>query len=105
LKGGVNLNEKLKTKNTELLFNAILSLESIEECYAFFEDLCTVKEIKAISQRIAVARMLREKIIFTEITELTGASSATISRVNRALTNGCDGYELVLSRMEAKKDE
>ena len=95
------MNQKLRSENTDFLFNAILKLENMEECYAFFEDLCTVIEIKALSQRIAVAKMLSEKKVYSEIVKQTGASTATISRVNRSLTNGCDSYEKVFARLEA----
>ncbi|MEI6579382.1 MAG: YerC/YecD family TrpR-related protein [Eubacteriales bacterium] len=93
------MNVKLKNKNTDFLFKAILSLENIDECYAFFEDLCTVTELKALSQRITVAKMLTEKQVYTNIVQTTGASTATISRVNRSLTNGCDSYEKIFARI------
>jgi len=95
------VNEKLRGDNTDFLFKAILKLENIDECYAFFEDLCTVIEIKALSQRIAVAKMLSEKKVYSDIVKTTGASTATISRVNRSLTNGCDSYEKIFARIEA----
>ncbi len=94
------MNNKLKNENTDFLFQAILTLENMEECYEFFEDLCTVIEIKALSQRIAVAKMLSEKKVYSDIVKETGASTATISRVNRSLTNGCDSYEKIFARME-----
>ncbi len=94
------MNNKLKNENTDFLFKAILKLENMDECYAFFEDLCTVIEIKALSQRIAVAKMLSEKKVYSDIVKETGASTATISRVNRSLTNGCDSYEKIFARME-----
>lgn len=97
------MNSKLKNENTDFLFNAVLKLENIEECYEFFEDLCTVIEIKALSQRIAVAKMLSEKKVYSDIVKETGASTATISRVNRSLTNGCDSYEKIFARMEEDK--
>jgi len=90
------MNDKLVDANTDILFKAILSLQSVEECYEFFEDLCTVSEIKAMSQRFHVARMLMQKKVYTEIVEKTGASTATISRVNRCLLYGRDGYKKVL---------
>lgn len=100
------MNSKLKNENTDELFKAILTLHTIDECYAFFDDLCTVPEIKAMSQRFAVARMLDEGEIYTEIVEQTGASTATISRVNRALHYGSDGYMLTINRLrEAEKKE
>ena len=76
------MNNKLENKNVDFLFKAILSLETREECYDFFEDLCTVQELKTLSQRIVVAKMLSEKSVYTDIVEQTGASTATISRVN-----------------------
>ncbi len=94
------MNSKIKDKYTDFLFDAILQLKTREECYQFFEDLCTVSEIKSMSQRIAVAKMLRDKCVYTEIVAKTGASTATISRVNRSLAYGCDAYELIFSRME-----
>ena len=96
------LIDKLKGNDADELFNAILHLESIDDCYAFFEDLCTIKEIKSMTQRYMVAKMLRQKRVYSEIVEKTGASTATISRVNRSLMYGNDGYELVFERM--KKD-
>ncbi len=86
----------------DFLFDSILKLENKEECYAFFEDLCTVNELLSISQRALVAYLLRKKKTYLEIAEETGASTATISRVNRALNYGCDGYDLVFERIEDK---
>jgi TrpR-related protein YerC/YecD len=94
------VNKKLRSESADFLFKAILELKDIEECYAFFEDLCTVTEIKALSQRIVVAKMLHDKRVYSEIVRDTGASTATISRVNRSLTNGCDSYEKIFARME-----
>ncbi|CAB1249220.1 MAG: YerC/YecD family TrpR-related protein [Clostridiales bacterium] len=94
------MNSKLKDDNVDFLFEAILSLKSAEECYNFFEDLCTVPEIKAMSQRIVVAHMLSTKRVYSDIVEKTGASTATISRVNRSLHYGCDGYSLVFGRIK-----
>ncbi len=93
------MNSKIQDKNTDMLFDAILSLRDREECYRFFEDLCTVPEIRAMSQRIVVAKMLDEKRVYSDIVEATGASTATISRVNRSLAYGCDGYEMVFARL------
>lgn len=87
---------------TDKLFEAILLLENIEECYNFFEDICTISEIKALAQRLEVAKMLREKKTYSEITEKTGASTATISRINRALNYGADGYKTILDRLYNK---
>lgn len=97
------MNEKLKELNIDFLFEAILALENPEDCYQFFEDLCTVPELKAMSQRLHVAKMLSENRVYSDIVSETGASTATISRVNRSLNYGCDGYEMVFKRM--KKDE
>ena len=91
---------KIKDENTDFLFDAILTLKTREECYQFFEDLCTVPEIRALSQRIAVAKMLSEKCVYSEIVAQTGASTATVSRVNRSLLYGCDAYSMVFSRMK-----
>lgn len=94
--------KQLKSEPVDHLFEAILTLKSREECYSFFEDLCTVNELLSLSQRFEVAAMLKEHKTYLEIAEKTGASTATISRVNRSLTYGNDGYEMVFSRM---KDE
>jgi len=83
------------------LFKAILSLEDMEECYRFFEDICTVNEIKALAQRLDVAIMLYDKKTYHEISENTHASTATISRVNRALNYGADGYKIVLNKIKS----
>ena len=82
------------------LYEAILSLKSADECRAFFQDLCTVSELKAMAQRLEVAQMLDAGMIYNDILERTGASSATISRVNRALQYGADGYKLLLPRLK-----
>lgn len=100
MKGGSVMSAKFKDANIDFLFEAILNLETLDECYDFFEDLCTVTEIKSISQRIVVAKMLRDKKVYNEIVSETGASTATISRVNRSLQYGCNGYEVVFKRME-----
>lgn len=92
-------------KNLDFLFNSILQLENIDECYDFFEDLCTVQELKTLSQRIAVAKMLFDKSVYTDIVTQTGASTATISRVNRSLQYGCDGYDRVFARLREKEKE
>ncbi len=100
------MNSKLCNPDTDFLFDAILQLQNREECYSFFEDLCTAPELKALSQRIVVAKMLSDKCVYTDIEQHTGASTATISRVNRALTYGCDAYHMVFQRLEAKtKDD
>ncbi len=93
------MNSKLQGESVDYLFEAILSLKSIDECYMFFEDLCTVPELKAMSQRLAVAKMLQEKKVYSEIVAETGASTATISRVKRSFDYGSDGYELIFNRL------
>lgn len=98
------MNDKIRTEAANQLFEAILTLKDKEECYKFFEDLCTVNEIVSLSQRFDVALMLEEKKTYVDIAKKTGASTATISRVNRALTYGCDGYELVFERMKKNKN-
>ena len=94
------MNKKIKTKAVDNLFDGILTLKNREECYLFFEDLCTVKELLSISQRYEVATMLKKKHTYLEIAEKTGASTATISRVNRSLVYGNDGYDMVFSRLD-----
>lgn len=96
------MNKKLKTEAVDTLFDAVLSLENREECYNFFEDLCTVNELLSLSQRFEVASMLKEHKTYLEIAEKTGASTATISRVNRSLNYGNDGYDLVFKRLNEK---
>ena len=93
--------QAIESEHTELLIKALLSLETREECYQLLADLCTIREVKDLGQRIEVARLLREKITYTEIAQKTGASTATISRVNRSLLYGEDGYQLTLQRIEA----
>lgn len=95
------MNEKLRTKVVDQLFDAILTLENKEECYQFFEDLCTMNELMSLSQRFAVAAMLKDKKTYMEIAGETGASTATISRVNRSLSYGNDSYDMVLRRMKS----
>ena len=90
-------------KDLDMLFKAILELENIDECYKFFEDIATITELKAISQRIQVAKMLKEKKVYTEIAEVTGASTATISRVNKCLNYGQGGYNIVLDRINIEE--
>ena len=94
-----NMNKKIKTDAVDFLFDAILSLKDRDECYSFFEDLCTVNELLSLSQRFEVAAMLKDKKTYLEIAEKTGASTATISRVNRSLNYGNDGYDLVFERI------
>ena len=90
------MNSKIKDTNADFLFQAILQLESMEECYNFFEDLCTVPELKALSQRVQVAKMLHDGKVYSEIVQATGASTATISRVNRSYLYGAGGYKRAL---------
>lgn len=97
------MNEKLRTDAVRHMFEAILLLENEEECFAFFEDLCTVNELHSLSQRYEVAAMLRDRKTYLEIAEKTGASTATISRVNRSLNYGNDGYDMIFARL-AKRD-
>ena len=92
--------QKEMPAQTGLLYEAILALETPEECRAFFQDLCTVAELRAMSQRLEVAQLLDEGLIYNDILQRTGASSATISRVNRALQYGSDGYKTVLPRLK-----
>jgi len=94
------MNPKMKDEFTDRLFQAILLLKDIDECYNFFEDICTISEVKAMAQRLEVARMLMNKMTYTEICEKTGASTATISRVNRFLNYGADGYKTILKRLD-----
>ncbi|GAB1475608.1 YerC/YecD family TrpR-related protein [Bacillota bacterium] len=91
---------KLKNHETDELFKAVLLLKTEEECYRFFEDICTIKELQAISQRFQVAQLLESKKTYSEIEAITNASTATISRVNRCLLYGADGYKLILKRMK-----
>ena len=97
------MNKKIKTEAVDCLFEAILSLKTKEECYSFFEDLCTIAELRAMVQRFQVARMLDEGRIYSDIVQETGASTATISRVNKCLVYGSDGYRKMLDRL--KEDE
>jgi TrpR-related protein YerC/YecD len=96
-------SSKLESEHMDFLFEGILSLETKEECYRFFEDISTINEIKAFEQRLQVARMLADKKTYLDIAAATGASTATISRINRALNYGSDGYKLILERLEPKK--
>ena len=94
------MSKTVHTEAVKHLFEAVLQLENVEECYQFFEDVCTINELLSLSQRIEVAKMLTENKTYLEIAEQTGASTATISRVNRSLNYGNDGYQMVFSRME-----
>ena len=97
------MNSKIQSKDVDFLFDAILQLQTRDECYMFFEDLCTVQELKALSQRLTVAKMLSEGRVYSDIVKNTGASTATISRVNRSLEYGCDFYSLVFDRMKGEE--
>ena len=98
------MNGKIRDQELDHLFEAILKLENLEECYMFFEDLCTVGELRAMEQRFHVAKMLRDGKVYSDIATETGASSATISRVNRSINYGSDGYRLVFERLEEKQN-
>lgn len=95
-------SSKLESKDMDFLFEGVLSLKTKEECYRFFEDICTINEIKAFEQRLQVAKMLADKRTYLDISSTTGASTATISRINRALNYGSDGYKLILERLKLK---
>jgi len=97
------MNKKIRTPAVETLFEAIIQLKSVDECFDFFEDLATINEILSLSQRFEVARMLRQHKTYLEIAEKTGASTATISRVNRSLNYGNDGYDLAIQRIQEKQ--
>ena len=98
------LDERIRNEQVDDLAEAMLAIQNREEAYLFFEDIFTIKELQAVAQRLAVARMLRQKVTYQEIAEKTGASTATISRVNRSLTYGAGGYQLVLGRMPQDED-
>ncbi|MFC2820118.1 MAG: YerC/YecD family TrpR-related protein [Veillonella sp.] len=99
----MSVNEKLRSAQHDEFFEGILQLQTVEECYAFFEDICTVNELKALSQRLQVAKMLRAGDSYEMIVEETGASTATISRVKRCLVYGADGYTVILDRLAGTK--
>ncbi|MDO4299308.1 MAG: YerC/YecD family TrpR-related protein [Lachnospiraceae bacterium] len=94
------MSKKIRTEAVDALFEAVMCLKNKEECYLFFEDVCTVNELLSLSQRFEVARMLTEKKTYLEIAEKTGASTATISRVNRSLNYGNDGYQMIFERLK-----
>ena len=94
------MNKNVKSNSVDSLFDAILCLKDRDECYRFFEDLCTVNELHSMSQRLEVAAMLKNRNTYLEIAEKTGASTATISRVNRSLNYGNNGYDTVFGRMK-----
>lgn len=95
------MNQKIKNEAVDRLFDAVLCLNTREECYNFFEDLCTVNELLSLSQRFEVASMLKDKRTYLEIADKTGASTATISRVNRSLNYGNDGYDMIFERLKS----
>ena len=97
------MSDKIRDEQTDNLFRAVLSLNNIDECYAFFEDLCTVSELREMAKRLTAARMLNNNYIYSEISDKTGLSTATISRVNRCLKYGNDGYAEILRRLDRKK--
>ena len=99
------MSKKIRTEAVDHLLEAILCLKDKEECYTFFEDVCTINEILSLSQRFEVAHMLREQKTYLDIAEKTGASTATISRVNRSLNYGNDGYDMVFARMKGQEGE
>ena len=99
------VNPKLEDDLNDQLCRAVLMLKDVDECYQFFEDICTVSELKALSQRLEVARMLRAGHTYEEVVERTGASTATISRVKRCLNYGADGYDTVLTRLNSNKGQ
>ena len=98
------MNKKIRTPAVETLFEAIIQLKTVDECFDFFEDLATINEILSLSQRFEVARMLRQHKTYLEIAEKTGASTATISRVNRSLNYGNDGYDLAIQRIHENQE-
>ncbi len=91
-----------RSSQKDYLFEAILALKNIDDCYNFFEDLCTIKELSEMAKRMCGAKMLAENKVYTEITEATGLSTATISRINRCLKYGSDGYAEAIRRLDAK---
>lgn len=101
----MEFNSKIKSDQVDGFFEAILLLENKEECYRFFEDICTIKEIQAIAQRLEVAKLLRANKTYNEIESETGASTATISRINRSLNYGSDGYNIVLRKLGIMESE
>lgn len=99
-----NYKSKLASEDMDFLFEAILNLKDKEECYKFFDDICTINEIKALEQRLQVAKMLKQRRTYLDISSTTGASTATISRINRCLNYGSGGYDLVFDRIDWKKE-
>ena len=95
---------RLQSEQADLLARAFLALDSMEDCYRLFEDLFTIREVQDLSSRMEIAMMLRDKITYNEIVEKTGASTATIGRVNRALNYGAGGYEHVIEKLKGQED-
>ena len=100
----MSYESRLKNQDIDELFEVILTLRDQEDCYRFFEDICTINEIHAIAQRLQVAKLLSEKRTYAEIEALTKASTATISRINKCLVYGADGYRRVLERLKENED-
>lgn len=92
-------NSRIKSAQADSLFETVLKLENLEECYRFFEDICTIKEVQAIAQRLEVAKLLKQNKTYNEIESETGASTATISRINRSLNYGVDGYKIMFEKL------
>jgi len=101
----MNFNSKIKSDQTDGFFEAILKLETMEECYRFFEDICTIKEMQAIAQRLEVAKLLKASKTYNEIEAETGASTATISRINRSLNYGAEGYNMIMQKLGLLEDK
>lgn len=101
----MDFNSKIKSDQVDGFFEAVLELETMEECYRFFEDICTIKEIQAIAQRLEVAKLLKASKTYNEIEAETGASTATISRINRSLNYGAEGYNMILKKLGLPKDK
>lgn len=95
----MDFNSKIKSEQVDSFFEAVLKLETMEECYRFFEDICTIKELQAIAQRLEVAKLLKASKTYNEIEAETGASTATISRINRSLNYGAEGYNMILKKL------
>lgn len=95
----MDFNSKIKSDQVDGFFEAVLKLETMEECYRFFEDICTIKEIQAIAQRLEVAKLLKASKTYNEIEAETSASTATISRINRSLNYGAEGYNMILKKL------
>ena len=101
----MSYESKFKNKDIDELFEAVLTLTDLEDCYRFFEDICTVNEIHSIAQRLQVAKLLSQKKTYNEIEQITKASTATISRINKCLVYGADGYQRVLARLKEKEQD